>query len=123
MIWYIAFGSALGGVVRYLLGGAIQRASGAAFPLGTFVVNVTGSFLLGVLLHVAVHPPHLRPEFRAALTVGFCGGYTTFSTFSAETVTLLQQGEWRRATLYVLGSVTLSLLATAGGFMVGERWG
>ena len=72
---------------------------------------------------MAVHPPHLRPELRAALTVGFCGGYTTFSTFSAETVTLLQQGEWRRATLYVLGSVTLSLLATAGGFMVGERWG
>ena len=123
MIWYIAFGSALGGVVRYLLGGAIQRASGAAFPLGTFVVNVTGSFLLGVLLHVAVHPPHLRPEFRAALTVGFCGGYTTFSTFSAETVTLLQQGEWRRATLYVLASVTVSLLATAAGVVAGERLG
>jgi CrcB protein len=123
MIWYIALGSAAGGVLRYLVGGAVQRAWGGGLPLGTFVVNLTGSFLLGILLRVAVHPPSLSPEVRAMLTIGLCGGYTTFSTFSAETVTLLHQGEWRKATGYVLASVLVSLLATVAGFRVGERLG
>lgn len=123
MIWYIALGSAIGGVARYLVGGAVQRAAAGGFPLGTLLVNVTGSLLLGIFLRIAIHPPHLSPELRAFLTVGFCGGYTTFSTFSAEAVTLLQQGEWRKATGYMLASVTVSLLATVAGFWIGERAG
>lgn len=123
MIWFIALGSAIGGVARYLVGGAVQRAAGDSFPVGTLFVNVSGSFLLGVLLRVATHPPHLPPELRAFLTIGFCGGYTTFSTFSAEAVTLLQQGEWRKATGYMLASVTVSVLATVAGFWVGDRAG
>lgn len=120
MIWYIALGSALGGVLRYLLGGAIQRAAGPGFPVGTMIVNLTGSFLLGFLLRYATHPPSLTPEVRAFLTVGLCGGYTTFSTFSAETVTLMQDGQWAKAIAYALGSVVLALAATAAGFAAGQ---
>lgn len=97
MLWYIAFGNALGGVSRFLLGGLVQRAAGTGFPLGTLAVNVTGSFLLGILLRSGLGSPTLSPELRALLTVGFCGGYTTFSAFSYETVAMVDQGEWGRA--------------------------
>jgi CrcB protein len=100
MLWYIAAGSALGGVGRYLLGGLIQRAGDTGFPLGTLVINITGSFLLGLFLRYAVDTPTITPEWRAFLTIGFCGGYTTFSTFSYETVALLEDGEWTRAGLH-----------------------
>src|SRR5919205_3018731 len=95
---FVAAGSAAGGVVRFLLGGALQRAAGGAFPVGTLVINVTGSLLLGFLLRYALETPAVTPEARALLTTGFCGGYTTFSTFSYEAVALLQDGDWRRAT-------------------------
>jgi CrcB protein len=116
MLWYIAVGSALGGVSRYLLGGAVQRAAGAGFPFGTLVVNLTGSFLLGLFLRYAVDTPTLTPEWRAFLTIGFCGGYTTFSTFSYETVALLDDGQWPRAAVYVGLSLGLALIGTLLGF-------
>lgn len=116
MIWYIALGSAIGGMLRYLLGGWIQRAAGHGFPLGTLVINISGSLALGLLLRWASHPPTLNPDLRAFLTVGLCGGFTTFSTFSAESITLMQDGQWGKAMTYVLLSVTLSLAATAAGF-------
>jgi CrcB protein len=116
MLWYIAAGSALGGASRYLLGGLIQRASATGFPLGTLVINISGSFLLGLFLRYAVDTPTLTPEWRAFLTIGFCGGYTTFSTFSYETVALLEDGEWTRAGLYVGLSLFVSLVATLLGF-------
>jgi fluoride exporter len=116
MLWYIAVGSALGGVSRYLLGGVVHRAAGAGFPAGTLVVNITGSFLLGVFLRYAVDTPTLTPEWRAFLTVGFCGGYTTFSTFSYETVALLEDGQWGRAAAYVGLSLGLALIGVLLGF-------
>jgi len=116
MLWYIAAGSALGGVSRYLLGGLVQRAGDTGFPLGTLVINITGSFLLGLFLRYAVDTPTLTPEWRAFLTVGFCGGYTTFSTFSYETLALMEDGEWTRAGLYVGLSLFVSLAATLLGF-------
>ncbi|HYC33133.1 MAG TPA: fluoride efflux transporter CrcB [Gemmatimonadales bacterium] len=115
MLWYIAVGSALGGVSRYLFGGAVNRFTGAEFPAGTLLVNVTGSFLLGLLLRYALENPTLTPEIRAFLTVGFCGGYTTFSTFSYETVALLEEGLWGRALLYIGLSIGLSVGATLLG--------
>jgi CrcB protein len=121
MLWYIAAGSAIGGVGRYLLGGAIQRATGGTFPLGTLCINLSGSFLLGLILRYGLDAPTLTPEVRAFLTVGLCGGYTTFSTFSYETVALLQDGEWGRAALYVGLSVALSLLATWIGIVVARE--
>ena len=115
MLWYIAAGSAIGGASRYLLGGVVQRAAGSGFPIGTLVVNLTGSFLLGLFLRYAMDTP-LTPEWRAFLTVGFCGGYTTFSTFSYETVALMEDGQWSRAAVYVGLSLVLALAATMLGF-------
>jgi fluoride exporter len=112
MLWYIAAGSAIGGVSRYLLGGFLQRQAGGTFPVGTLIINITGSFLLGLILRYAVETPTLSPEVRAFLTIGVCGGYTTFSTFSYETVALMEDGQWPRAVLYVVMSVGLSVLAT-----------
>jgi fluoride exporter len=121
MLWYIAVGSAIGGASRYLLGGLTQRLVGGTFPAGTLLINVTGSFLLGLILRYGVETPTLTPEVRAFLTVGFCGGYTTFSTFSYETVALAEDGEWTRAALYVALSVGLSLVATFVGFVAARE--
>jgi CrcB protein len=121
MLWYVAIGSAVGGVSRYLLGGVIQRALAASFPIGTLLINVTGSALLGFLLRYALDAPSLTPEIRALLGVGFCGGYTTFSTFSYETVALLEDGDWRRAGVYVTLSVVGSVLATFVGFVAARE--
>jgi CrcB protein len=118
MLWYIAAGSALGGVSRYLVGGMMQRLLDTSFPAGTLVVNLTGSFLLGLFLRYALETPTLTPELRAFLTIGFCGGYTTFSTFSYETIALLEDGQWTRAGLYTASSVMLALGAVLLGFMV-----
>lgn len=117
MLWYIAAGSALGGVSRYLVGGLVQRILDTTFPAGTLVVNLTGSFLLGLFLRYALETPTLTPELRAFLTIGFCGGYTTFSTFSYETVALLEDAEWTRAGLYAALSVLLALGGTLLGFL------
>ena len=116
MLLYVALGSAIGGVSRYLLGGLIQRLLDTTFPAGTLLVNISGSFLLGAILRYAIETPTLSPEVRALLTVGFCGGYTTFSTFSYETVALLEDGQWTRAGLYVGASILLSLVGVFLGF-------
>ena len=112
MLWYIALGSAVGGVGRYLLGGLVQRSFAGTFPVGTLFVNLTGSFLLGLFLRYAIDTPTLTPEVRALLTVGLCGGYTTFSTFSYESLALMEDGDWGRAGAYIVLSLGLSLLAT-----------
>ncbi len=117
MIWYIAAGSAIGGVTRYFLGGVVQRWMGSALPVGTLLINITGSFLLGAIIRFAVDSALISPEARAFLTIGLCGGYTTFSTFSYETAVMIEDGEWGRATLYVVASVVVSLVATFVGFM------
>jgi CrcB protein len=115
MIWYIAFGSAVGGVSRHLLGSAVQRAVGTPFPMGTLLVNVTGSLLLGFLVRYLVGATSVSPEMRALVTTGFCGGYTTFSAFSYETAYLFEQGDVRRGAMYVVASVGLSLVGTIAG--------
>ena len=86
MLWYIAFGSAVGGVTRYLLGGFIQRVAGGPFPLGTLIINVSGSFLLGFLLRYALGSTAISPELRAMLTIGFCGGDPAFFTYNSSSV-------------------------------------
>lgn len=112
--WWVAVGSAVGGASRYGLALAIQQRAGVGFPWGTLIVNVTGSFLLGFLFRWTI-ATHASPELRALLTTGFCGGYTTFSTFSLETVRLMEDGEYRRAGLYIALSVGISLAATLAG--------
>ena len=121
MLWYIAVGSAIGGVSRYLVGGLVQRLTAGTFPAGTLLINITGSFLLGAIVRYGIDTPTITPEIRAFLTVGLCGGYTTSSTFSYETVALLEDGEWSRAALYVALSVGLSLVATFLGFVAARE--
>ena len=115
MILYVALGGAAGSVARYVVGLAVQGRSGFDFPVGTLVVNLTGSLFRGFLLRYALETPAITPEVRALLITGLCGGYTTFSTFSYETVALIEDGDWRRAALYVGISVAGSILAVMTG--------
>jgi CrcB protein len=121
MVWYVAIGSAVGGAARYLIGLLVQAATGTSFPSGTLVVNATGSLLLGLLLRYAVATPAISPEVRALLTTGICGGYTTFSTFTYETATLLEDGDYRRAALYIAASLLLALAGMFAGFELARR--
>jgi len=115
VFWAVAIGAALGGLARFYLAAVIQHRAGIDFPAGTLVINITGSFLIGFFLRYALQSAVIGPEMRIFLTTGFCGGYTTFSTFSYETITLLQDGEYGRASLYVGSSVAFALAATILG--------
>src|SRR3954454_17533769 len=110
----IAVGGAAGSILRYLLGRAVQGTSPSGFPVGTMVVNISGCFLIGVLLRQFLNM-QISGELRALLIVGFCGGFTTFSTFTAETVGLVEGGEYSRAAGYVALSLALCLTATLAG--------
>lgn len=115
MLWAVAIGGAAGSAARFLVGGAIQRASGTSFPVWTLVINVAGSLLLGFIMRYAVDGISLNAQTRALLTTGFCGGFTTFSTFSFETVSLIEQGDWRRAAIYIILSVGACLIGAFAG--------
>ncbi len=119
--WAIAIGAAVGGVSRYYLSAAVQHRMGSTFPWGTLVINVTGSLVLGFIMRYAISTPALSVEMRALLTTGFCGGYTTFSTYSYETATLIEDGQLGRAGTYALASVVLALAGTIGGFALARE--
>lgn len=110
----VALGGALGALCRWAAAGWIQRVTGSPFPWGTLAVNVVGSALLGFIL-VWLQSTVASPESRQFLTVGLLGSFTTFSTFSFETVALIQGGEWPRAVAYGGGSLVLGLLAVLLG--------
>jgi fluoride exporter len=114
ILFLIAVGGAVGSALRYLIGGAVQRSSASGFPVGTMFVNIAGCFLIGVFVRYLLNM-QTSAELRAFLVVGFCGGFTTFSTFSFETVGLIEGGEYARAATYILGSVVLCVLATFAG--------
>lgn len=114
-------GGAIGAGLRYGLGGWIQTLSGPSFPWSTFVINVSGSFLIGIVIRLNLEGS-LSPEARLFLAVGVLGGYTTFSSFSYETLTLVQQGEWAKAFLYVAGSVILGFAAVLLAYRLAGRW-
>jgi len=118
MLLAVAAGGATGSVARYVLGTLLLRVS-SGFPVSTLLINVSGSFLIGLLARLFDAPDH-QQVLRVALTVGICGGFTTFSTFSAETVTLLKQGKAGRAALYVTVSLVLGVSATFAGLAVGR---
>jgi CrcB protein len=121
MLWYIAFGSAIGGMGRYALGGLIQRLSGGTFPIGTLLINITGSLLLGLVYRDSADSAAITPEVRAMLTIGVCGGYTTFSSFSYETVRMFEDGQAARALAYAALSLVLCLAGTALGIAAGRE--
>ena len=107
----VAVGGAFGAISRYGLDRVIEQRTESSFPWSTFVINVSGCLLVGFLIAAIVDRRSAPEWLRAGLVVGFCGGYTTFSTFSYETVALMEDGQWPRAALYVALSLCLSLLA------------
>lgn len=115
----IVFGSA-GTLARYWLQGWVQFRTGAGFPSGTLAVNLIGCFLLGAVGQFALNHLSVTPEWRVALTIGFLGAFTTFSTFGWETVRMLQEGEWMKVLLYLGGSVLGGLLAVIMGMRLGN---
>jgi fluoride exporter len=115
MYLWIAIGGLAGTFARFGFQGLVQSWTGAGFPWGTFAVNVTGSLLIGFLGRLGTGSALLGPDVRAGLLIGFCGAYTTFSTFSFETLTLLQSGAYLRAGAYAVGTVVASLTATVAG--------
>lgn len=121
MIWLVALGGALGSVSRFLLGPALQRAFNATFPVGTLFINILGSLILGFIMRLTVEGVNVTPEARAFIAIGYCGGFTTFSTFSYEAMRLLEDGEGSRAALYILASVLLSLGAAFVGLVAARE--
>jgi CrcB protein len=113
----IALGGAVGSLLRYLVGGRVQHLAPHGFPLGTLFVNVAGCFLIGIFIRQFMNV-QTHNYVRALLVVGFCGGFTTFSTFSMETIGLFEGGEYARAIGYVTLSVVLSLAGTLAGMSV-----
>lgn len=117
----IFLGSGLGGLTRFGLGKWINGLHDCHFPFGTFVVNVVACFALGFIIGLAEHKQILSPTARLFLAVGFCGGFSTFSAFSSETLTLFQQGHSITSVLYAFGSISLCVTATFGGLFIAER--
>ncbi len=118
----VALGGAIGAASRYLLGGWIQGRLGPDFPWGTFIVNVTGSLLIGVVLGL-VDRGALSGVARLFLAVGILGGYTTFSTFSYETLKLIEQGNLGATLLNALGQVAAGLVAVYVGVVISRAIG
>ena len=118
MILAIAAGGAIGAVARYVAAAQIGHWLGTGFPWGILLVNIAGSFLMGVLVEtmtLAWSPP---PELRALLAVGVLGAFTTFSTFALDVVTVLERGQVLLAALYISASVALAVLALTGGMFL-----
>lgn len=126
MTWLVvALGSALGGMARYGVGMVVARAVGQSFPWGTLLINVVGSFVIGLFgaMTLADGPMPASATVRAFVMVGICGGFTTFSSFSLQTVDLLQAGEAMAAAAYIAASVALCLAGTFLGYWLASRAG
>jgi len=108
----IGSGSFLGGISRFLVSRWVQNTLASAFPYGTFIVNIMGCFLIGLLYGIFERGNIVNVEWRMFLTVGFCGGFTTFSTFANENLALLKDGNFLSFALYAGLSVFFGLLAT-----------
>jgi CrcB protein len=115
MILLVALGGAVGSIARYLMASRIQTATGWQFPLGTVLVNILGCFLIGILYVLLVARPDPKHELRALLITGVMGGFTTFSSFSLETVTMAMNGNYTGASLNVVISVAACLVGTVLG--------
>ncbi|MBN1960833.1 MAG: fluoride efflux transporter CrcB [Deltaproteobacteria bacterium] len=118
---WICFASAVGGGTRYLVSKWVIRALGSAFPYGTLAVNFLGSFFLAALMFIGLETVMISPTLRLALTTGMMGGFTTYSTFSYETMRYIQEGAWGLAIANVFITVIACLMACLLGW-AGARW-
>jgi CrcB protein len=119
-ILYLAIAGALGAVSRFLLSGFTYRLLGSGFPYGTLCVNVLGSLLIGFVMQVGLSTDIIPQSLRTAVTVGFLGAFTTFSTFSYETLNYIQEGIWGMAFLNIAANVIVCLVAVFAGIMIGK---
>ncbi len=117
----IAAGGAAGALLRYWTSIAVHALAGRGFPYGTLVVNVAGSLAMGVLFVVLTERVEMSAIWRAALLIGLLGAFTTYSTFSIETVNLVEQGEHLKAALNAVGNVVLCVAACWGGVLFGRQ--
>jgi CrcB protein len=118
---YISIGTIVGACARYLLSNYVAKQAFSAFPLGTLLINVTGSMLLGFFLILATEKLFVGDRWRMLVAVGFCGSYTTFSSYAFESFALMEQGQWMQVTLNVIGSNLLCLASVAIGAAL-ARW-
>ena len=121
LVW-VCLGGAMGSGARYLLAGWVQRLAGASFPAGTLAVNLLGSFALGLLMPLGLRTDVMSPTARLFWTTGVMGGFTTYSTFSYETMSLLQEGAWGAALANAAGTLLGCLAASFLGYAVAVRW-
>ena len=119
-ILYLAIAGALGAVSRFLLSGVTYRLLGSGFPYGTLCVNIIGSFLIGLVMQVGLNTDIIPQSLRTVITVGFLGAFTTFSTFSFETLNYIQDGVWGMALLNIAVNVIVCLLAVFAGIIIGK---
>lgn len=119
-ILLIGLGGFAGAIARYALDGAVADRVAGAFPWGTLVVNVSGSFLLGLLFVLTAERAILPADFRGPVLIGFIGAYTTFSTYMLESLALAESGAMALALANVLGSIALGLLAVSAGVILGR---
>jgi len=118
LILAVALGGAIGSVARYLGGIGVGKIFNPDFPWGTLIINIAGSFLIGVFVESFALRWNLPQAMRVFLTVGICGGFTTFSTFSLESYLLIDRGELGAAVAYIAASVVVSILALFGGLQL-----
>ena len=117
----IAVGGALGALSRYWTAGLVSRLFERSFPYGTLAVNIIGSFLIGIGYILIVDRLQVASEWHAVLMIGFIGAFTTFSTFSLETVSMMQEGRLTAALIYIFSSVLVCLLATTAGMLLAKQ--
>ncbi|WP_449355671.1 fluoride efflux transporter CrcB [Virgibacillus natechei] len=119
MIWVIGIGGSLGAAVRFILGNMISTGTQKVkpFPVGTWIINITGSFLLGFITQLYLSN-HISEWLWFFGGVGFCGAYTTFSTFGNEAITLIQSNKIKLATIYVVTSIMVGVISATIGFYI-----
>jgi fluoride exporter len=117
---YVFFGGGLGASLRYWMSGIIPRYTGNQFPYGILIVNILGCFFIGFLMSAMEERFLINPSLRVFLTIGILGGFTTFSTFSYETVAMMRDGEFFRSSLYIGLSLALGLGGTHVGSLIGK---
>lgn len=115
---FVGIGGGLGSILRYVISLFVGRNVPIVFPLGTFLVNCSGCFLIGVFYALASRYSWFNEEWRLFLITGICGGYTTFSTFSYDGIFLLKSGSYLSFGVYAVGSLVLGLLATFAGVVL-----
>ena len=119
---YVFIGGGLGSLVRFLLGKWVNAFHNSTFPFGTFTINIIACFVLGFIIGLADHKQLLSPATRLFWAVGFCGGFSTFSAFTIESLSLIQQGQNSTMLLYILLSIVVCISATFGGLFIAERF-